>query len=189
MTRGSSARGFGRLGKTWWLCLLAIVVLAASLVTYHLLGTNPADLPATSQEADAVEQKGPVYEIGSEEYDLEVVDTPAERNRGLSGKSGLSAGMGMLFVFEELGDYGIWMKEMNFALDIIWLDDNRQVVGLEENVQPSSYPNVYRADAESLYVIEINAGAASQAGLELGDRVGCRPVSGQQANCFPRPGQ
>ena len=183
-----------------WPSLLITVALMIGLIVYSRSGIELEDLfpektvgveveqenpqPDTTAEVEA-ELHNPIYEIGAFEYDLEIVDTPEERQQGLSDRPDLPPKKGMLFVFQTADDYGIWMKDMHFPLDIIWLNSDRQVVGLEENVQPDSYPDSFRADAASLYIIEINAGETADAGLEIGDTISCRQVQEEESDCFP----
>ena len=110
-------------------------------------------------------------QLADQAYSLEIVDTAAERQQGLSGRQSLKTKHGLLFVYPELGDHGIWMKDMNFAIDIIWLNDHQQVVGLASDVQPSSYPRVWRVPRLSQYIIEINSGQIDSLGLTIGDQV------------------
>src|SRR5882672_5260542 len=48
-------------------------------------------------------------------------DTDALRTLGLSGHSPLAADEGMLFIFPAPGEYGFWMKDMLFPLDLVWI--------------------------------------------------------------------
>lgn len=101
-----------------------------------------------------------------------VADTDASRQQGLSGTEPLGAGEGMLFVFEKADDYGIWMKEMKYDLDIIWMDENGRVVHLVEEAKApataSENLTVYKNTDPALYVLEIPAGSAGKAGVGLG---------------------
>ncbi len=94
--------------------------------------------------------------IGGDTYNLEVLKTSGEREKGLSGRSSLPRDQGLLFVFNELGMYGFWMKEMNFPISIIWLDQNCTVTGFVREALPSSYPEVFYPEKESLFVVEVN---------------------------------
>ena len=62
---------------------------------------------------------------------IEIADTGKKREQGLSGKNNIGGDYGMLFIFEKPGFYAFWMKDMNFAIDIIWLDENYTVVGIK----------------------------------------------------------
>src|SRR3989344_8724609 len=59
--------------------------------------------------------------IGGVEYTLEMANTDAVRAKGLSGRDELCLRCGMLFVFEQPGQYAFWMKDMRLPLDIVWL--------------------------------------------------------------------
>jgi len=107
--------------------------------------------------------------LGQTTVTLEIADSPEERKRGLSYRNNLPESTGLLFVFDRSDKYGFWMKEMHFPIDIIWLDENYRVVHIKENARPESYPGVFKSESPALYVLEVNAGVAAQAGLEIGD--------------------
>src|SRR5262245_10179192 len=67
---------------------------------------------------------------------VEVMVNDEDRAMGLMFRPSLAADRGMLFVFEEAAFHGIWMKNCKFPIDILWLDDQRKVVHLAENVPP-----------------------------------------------------
>ncbi len=105
------------------------------------------------------------------DLNFEVVDTPATRQIGLSNRDSLGNDQAMLFVFDEDDKHGIWMKDMRFSLDIVWLDSDREIVTIRENVSPSTFPEAFRPDKDSRYVIELNAGDAQKHDLEVGDQL------------------
>jgi len=100
---------------------------------------------------------------------VELARSRAERIRGLSGRQSLASDSGLLFVFEEPGPQGIWMKEMNFAIDIVWLNKEGVVVHIEAWVSPESYPDVFESPEPAQYVLEMNAGSVDNLGLMVGD--------------------
>jgi hypothetical protein len=74
----------------------------------------------------------------------------------------------MLFVFEKRKAHGFWMKNMQFPLDIIWLDNHR-IVYILKNVQPTNQgekPPVLVPPLPANFVLEIEAGRASELRLE-----------------------
>jgi len=101
---------------------------------------------------------------------LELAATPQQRNIGLMLRPALAEDHGMLFLFPEPDRHGIWMKNMLIPIDILWLDDRKQVVDLAINVPPCRIEPclVYRPQAAARYVIELAAGAALRAGLHPG---------------------
>lgn len=99
---------------------------------------------------------------------LERADTDETRQKGLSGRHHLASTAGMLFVFDTSAKQCMWMKNMNFALDIIWLNENKKIVKIQENVKPETYPAAFCSDVLAKYVIEVNAGIVHRAGLKTG---------------------
>ena len=98
----------------------------------------------------------------------EFVETPELREMGLSGREGLGRNNGMLFVFDnETVNRCFWMKDMKFSIDMIWLDSDKKVVHIQENVSPDTYPESYCPDAPAQYVLEVEAGRAEQLGIDM----------------------
>ncbi len=103
-------------------------------------------------------------------FTAEVADTQEKKICGLSYRENLPQDQGMLFVYDELGLYGIWMKEMRFPIDIVWLDDDKKVVVVEKNVSPESFPEIFTSEQDALYVLELNAGVIPKYGISIGDQ-------------------
>ena len=92
---------------------------------------------------------------------VEVADTLNEREKGLSGKQSLEINKGMLFIFEKETLSGFWMKDMNFPIDIIWIDKNMRIIGIEKSPVPCEEGKecpVFYPKREAMYVLEINSG-------------------------------
>lgn len=102
---------------------------------------------------------------------VEVADTKETRINGLSGRSQIPANQGMLFIFEESGIYSIWMKNMNFPLDVFWINEEGVIVDMWENAHPDSYPQVYQPQSDAYYILETIAGFAEVYNVEIGDQV------------------
>ena len=99
---------------------------------------------------------------------LEVAETDRDREQGLSGRANLGADTGMIFVFDEPDQYGFWMKDMKFPIDILWLDRDKKIVTILESVSPNSYPKVFQPTEEAMYVIELEASKSRALGLTEG---------------------
>ena len=106
--------------------------------------------------------------LPDKKIELIVVSTPETRTRGLSGMESLSEDSAMLFVFMDPDAYGIWMKEMKFPIDIVWLDEKNKILKIEQNVSPNTYPTVFFPPQKSLYILEANAGFAEKNALSVG---------------------
>lgn len=83
----------------------------------------------------------------------------------------MASDQGMIFVFDPPSVQCFWMKDMEFPLDIIWLNRAKTVIKVAANVSPSSYPEKYCSDEEAKYVIELNAGEAKRADIVVGRRL------------------
>lgn len=106
--------------------------------------------------------------INGQEIMVEIARTPDALRKGLSGRESLTGGMGMLFVYDDSGVYGFWMKDMNFALDIVWIDEDFRVIGIEREVQPETFPETFYPPKPVKYVLELNAGESKNMGIETG---------------------
>lgn len=103
----------------------------------------------------------------------ELAITEAERQRGLMFREALLPDQGMLFVFEEEDIYYIWMKNMKFSIDILWLDKEKRIVHIEKKVpacKKEPCPSYY-SKTPSMYVLELRAGSAEENKLKLHDRL------------------
>jgi len=99
--------------------------------------------------------------------------TTAQRARGLMFRDELPAGQGMLLVFPDTGFRSIWMKNVRFPLDLVWLDEQDRVVHLEQNAPPcpeEPCPD-YHSLRKASTVLELNAGAVGKWGIRLGDQL------------------
>lgn len=113
-----------------------------------------------------------LFHSPTQTYRVGIADTQEERHQGLSGREGLNDNGGLLFIFDKSERHGIVMRDMKFAIDIIWLDESYKVVGLTENAQPDSYPQtVYYPDSGARYVLEMPAGTIAQENIMQGQQV------------------
>lgn len=111
--------------------------------------------------------------FGDSCFTVELARTQEEHSLGLMFRESLEQDRGMLFVFEENGNYSFWMKNTLIPLDIIWIDENNKVVFVYKKAQPcreDPCPSI-SPGSEARYVLEINAGAARGAGIAPGDKV------------------
>lgn len=107
--------------------------------------------------------------IGDGVFSAQVLKTDKELTKGLSGRSSMGADEAVLFVFGGDDKWSIWMKEMQFPIDIVWLDKNKKVVHIVKNVSPESYPNERFAPTENArYVVEFVAGTVEKRLIMIG---------------------
>jgi uncharacterized membrane protein (UPF0127 family) len=100
-----------------------------------------------------------------------ISDTDKKRSDGLSNWPSLPTDTGMLFIFDQSEFLGFWMKDMKFALDMVWLDENKNVVDVRENVLPETYPKVFMPTVKAKYVLEVPAGFCVKNKITLGSKI------------------
>ncbi len=111
--------------------------------------------------------------LGSGTYHLWIADTSASRKQGLSGVKNLKPNAGLLMVYPDSDYHGIWMKDMEVALDILWLDEHKKIVYIVKNVSPEySTSKSFKPNTPALYVIELPAGSVQKAGIKTGQVAG-----------------
>lgn len=110
--------------------------------------------------------------IGGQLVHARIADNDDSRRKGLSGTSPLGEKEAMLFIFDTPSRWGMWMREMKYNLDIVWMDGEKRVIYVAKNVSPDTYPKVYLPDDDALYVLELPAGFVEKHGVGLGHVVG-----------------
>jgi uncharacterized membrane protein (UPF0127 family) len=146
----------GRARRAIWVGGLTLITLGAVL---HIFESKPPKLTIKIEDITIL---------------AEIVDNAAERSRGLSGCNQLPENEGMLFVFSKTDYHRFWMKDMRFPLDIIWINEDKRIVGFERNVPPSFNEDndvLYIPPVPSKYVLEVNAGFTDRNGISVGETV------------------
>ena len=112
--------------------------------------------------------------IGNNSLNVEIADTDIERAQGLSRKTSLAENAGMLFVFDTPGFYNFWMYNMNFPIDIIWIDEYQRVIGIVENappLKPGEDTILYSPPKPIQYALEVNAGFSARHNIAVGQQI------------------
>ncbi len=106
--------------------------------------------------------------IHGKEIKLEIADSIFKKTMGLMFRKHMPENNGMLFVSNKNSHHTIWMLNMNFPIDIIWLNKSLEVVDIFENAQPNKLNfRIYRPKMKSRYVLEVNAGFVKKHGLKI----------------------
>lgn len=102
--------------------------------------------------------------IGDKEYKVKEATSTEEKAKGLQGIEKLSEDEGMLFYFDPPEDVQFWMKDVDIPLDIIFIDDDEEVIKVQEGI-PNDETFIEAPDVA--YVLEVNANSGIQVGDEL----------------------
>jgi uncharacterized membrane protein (UPF0127 family) len=100
---------------------------------------------------------------------VEIARNDEQRNRGLMFRRELAADHGMLFLFQETSEHPFWMRNTLIPLDIIFLGDDRKVVGVVANAAPQT-DTQRTVKQPSRYVVEVAGGEAAAHGVGAGTR-------------------
>ncbi len=114
---------------------------------------------------------------------VEVADTPSARSFGLMYRRELAADAGMFFLFDDMQDRNFWMKNTVLPLDMIFIDDALEIVGIVHDAVPFT-TTARGVGRPSRYVLEVNAGFSAQHGVQPGTRIEVRGIGG----IAPAPG-
>jgi uncharacterized membrane protein (UPF0127 family) len=130
------------------LITLAIALVASNIVI--TAGTKDAYSLAFDTFSFAEGYERDIIALGNTLITADIANTPEKRALGLSGRETLLPDTGMLFVFDTPGSHDIWMKDMRFPIDILWIDINGTIVHIEKNVSPDTYPSLFSSRYSSL---------------------------------------
>ena len=156
--------------KVFWLIFLIIVALA-TLFFYPQTVLTPVQNIKNYFQPPTYD--GPLVRIADVSIPVELATSTEAVTRGLSGRSSLDEDKGMLFIFDLPYQYRFWMPEMNFSLDMIWIENDR-IADITENASKDFDPLApvfYQPGVPVRYVLEVNAGFVQRHNLQIGDQV------------------
>ena len=102
--------------------------------------------------------------------DIEIAESDYETQTGLMYRSGMEENQAMLFVFDYVGWHSFYMKNTEFALDILFIDEDFKVASFKDNAQPMDESGI-SSEAPVQYVLEVNAGLREKWGVSVGDSI------------------
>jgi uncharacterized membrane protein (UPF0127 family) len=150
--------------------LLVLVIAGLAIVTTKDGTTKPKTKPTTSSlTACGPYKNDKTIVINGSAIKVEVVSTQAQLQKGLGGRPCILANQGMLFEFGRPGTISIWMKDMKFPIDVIWISTDHKVAAEEVDLKPSTYPDKFiNKDHPAQYVLELKANRSKELGLNIG---------------------
>jgi uncharacterized protein len=101
---------------------------------------------------------------------VEIAKKEQERSRGLMYRKSMPENRGMLFLFEERRNHSFWMHNTCIPLDMLFIDSDGMIVGIEENT-PTLDDSTFEVGCPSTYVLELNAGWARSHAVVAGQKV------------------
>ena len=103
-------------------------------------------------------------EVNDKVYTVKLAVSPAEKKKGLQNVSKLDSDEGMLFIWETPQTVGMWMKDVLIPLDIIFINEDLEVISVYTG-NPGS--EVIAEEDNVAYVLELNADSGVKDGDEI----------------------
>lgn len=150
---------------------ILVSVISAFLIPFFIVGGSGSEVNVE------VEPTPNAISLGDCELGVEEARTKEERNLGLMYRESLKDDTGMLFYLDKPitpdSGYGFWMPNMNFSLDMVFLNEDFEVVDVLDNVPPCETEDcpTYRPKKAADYVLEINANKAAECNVAEGSRL------------------
>ncbi len=149
-------------------CIITVMVAALFLMSPRA-SLAPAGYGATKHTLTIRDPHAPTGSATSTRtIEVLIAETPAQRERGLSGMPALPHDEGMLFLFDKSDKFTFWMPDMHFAIDMVWIGEDWRVVDVTHHATPESYPKTFSPRIPARYVLEINDNLAKEWGIASG---------------------
>lgn len=103
-------------------------------------------------------------------FDIEIAESDYETQTGLMYRKSMAEDRAMLFIFPDVAMHSFYMKNTEFPLDLIFIDDGLKVASLKQNAQPLDESGL-SSQVPVQYVLEINAGLSERFGVMVGDSI------------------
>ena len=101
---------------------------------------------------------------------VEFAETDYEVQTGLMYRQTMEDNQSMLFIFPDVAMHSFYMKNTEFPLDILFIDENQKIASFQKNAQPLNESSL-SSKVPVKYVLEINAGLSDQWNLVEGDSI------------------
>jgi uncharacterized protein len=106
----------------------------------------------------------------SYDFNIELAIDDSHREYGLMFRTEMPEMNGMLFIYDEMRNVSMWMKNTFISLDIVFIDEVGKITNIAESQQPRSL-SLIRSGGEVKAVLELNGGLAKKLGIEVGDQI------------------
>jgi len=139
-------------------------------------GPNPACPPDDLASPPKLRTATVVFpDAGGKEVTVEIVETEKDKARGLMYRKAMPENQGMVFLFDRRRNHTFWMHNTCIPLDMLFIDDDGVIVGIEENT-PTLDDSTFQVGCPSRNVLEVNAGFTRKHGIKAGQRVEYRGI-------------
>ncbi|MBI2498749.1 DUF192 domain-containing protein [Candidatus Woesearchaeota archaeon] len=111
-------------------------------------------------------------EIKGKKINVEIADTREEQLKGLMYREKLDENTGMLFVYNDSRVRNFWMANMQFPLDMLFINESKSIIKIEyAGLCENKVCNIHSSDIPAMYVLEVNANFSEENNIKTGDLV------------------
>lgn len=104
----------------------------------------------------------PYVALEGQKIDVEIAQSKDELRKGLMHEESLYDNCGMLFIFEESGKHGFWMKNTTIPIDMVFINSTNHVVDIIKADPCEGECQTYRPKDKCVYVLEVNQGTFNE---------------------------
>ena len=101
---------------------------------------------------------------------IEIANSPYERETGLMYRTNMEKNQGMLFIFDEESVLTFYMKNTYISLDLIFINGKKEIISIYKNAKPNDISSI-SSKLPSKYVLEVIQGVSDNLNLKIGDRI------------------
>jgi len=164
--------------------LIAVIVLAGGYLLFSSFFDKkevPIKQQVNNQQQQQQQSQEPQFKKHGEleflkagskkvlkKIDIEVADNDNERILGLMYRKTMEETSGMLFIFPVQEEQSFWMKNTYISLDILYVNDKKEIVKIYKNTAPKSTASL-RSYKDAIYVVETVAGFTDKYDVKEGD--------------------
>lgn len=154
--------------------LIAVLVIAAVAIALFAGGGQKKQPVKAPQHVSAC---GPYRDdlnikVGDQVLRTEIASSSEQLKRGLGGRPCILPDQALLLKFSKPSAIRIWMKDMKFPIDAIWIDSSHKVVAEEIDLSPNTYPDSFvNKDHSAQYVLEVKANRSKELNINLGTTI------------------
>jgi len=143
--------------------IIFLVLMALLLISAALMFNAP-------RQTETIEVRFP----SGAKLQAEVAFTPEALYIGLAFRDGLPEDGAMIFLFEQSGLHKVRTHGYKFPVDLIWVDESKQIVYVKEAAMPcveDPCPGHGPPPEKARYVIEANMGFIQKADASVGSEL------------------
>ena len=158
-----------RRKRMLWLLYLFLIPAAIGLIL-TVIPQKPKQTGPRFQKEGQLEFLDAQNNQVIKQIEIEVARDEIEIQQGLMWRRAMEKNRGMLFLMPIEEPQSFWMLNTYIALDIIFVNQEMEIVKIQAERQPQSLQSI-PSEHPAIYVVEVNAGFCAENGIEEGDLI------------------